>query len=218
MPATGDVGAGCTTADSLYGIRTSNTVATNGNPTIEGTPAPTKQNDATVVDSIFTQPYYAMLPLKQFTIPGGSNWNGMAPSVSGGSCDKSDKYNWGEPYRTAGFKPQCITYFPIIYASGDFRVQIGRGQGVLLVAGDLSIMGNFEFDGIIIALGGVSTGGTGNKISGILMSNDAAIGDDDTFAGNPTVQYSQCAVQKALQAGSQGVSLTERPWAQINPR
>src|SRR5206468_7144237 len=64
--------AGCTTADSLYGIRTSNTVATNGNPTIEGTPAPTKQNDATVVDSIFTQPYYAMLSLKQLTIPGGS--------------------------------------------------------------------------------------------------------------------------------------------------
>ncbi|HEV8612043.1 MAG TPA: hypothetical protein VGQ73_00950 [Gemmatimonadales bacterium] len=214
---------GCITADSVYGIRTSGTVSTSGHPTIEGVdsagnPAPTKVNDSTVVDSLFTQPYYAMLPLKQVTVPAGSSWNGMAPSVSGGVCDKTDPRNWGEPYRSGGYVLECIGYFPVVYAAGDFRVQNGRGQGVLLVAGDLAIAGNFEYDGIIIVLGAVTTTGTGNKITGALLSNNAVIGDDDVFAGNPTVQYSQCAVTTALKAAAGGMALVERSWAQINPR
>jgi hypothetical protein len=209
---------GCTVTDSVYGIRTSGTVSTSGSPTIQGVPAATKVNDSTVVDSLFTLPYYAMLPLKQVTVPASSNWNGMAPSVSGGVCNKTDPRNWGEPYRSGGYVSQCITYFPVIYAAGDFRVQNGRGEGVLLVAGDLWIAGNFEFDGIIITLGAVTTTGTGNKITGMILSNDAAIGDDDVFAGNPTVRYSECAVQTALKAAAVGMTLVERGWAQINPR
>ena len=222
--------SGCSAADSVWGIRTSGIVDVHASPTIEGKPAPTKENDAAVVDSLFQNPYYAMLPLASITLsigtPGcgsGLNCNGMAPSVTGSPsrCDKTRGDNWGEPRRPGdplGVVPECTAYFPIIYYPGNLRIQNGRGQGVLLVAGDLAIAGNFEFTGIIITLGGVATTGTGNKVTGAVLSNDASIGDDDTFAGDPTVQYSQCAVQTVLAGNATGVALTERRWAQISPR
>jgi hypothetical protein len=222
--------SGCTAADSVWGIRTSGTVTTHASPTIQGTPAPTKTNDATVVDSLFQNPYYAMVPLANIilntTTPGcGStlSCNGMAPSITGSPsvCNKTRGDNWGEPRRPGdplGVVTQCTSYFPIIYYPGNLRLQNGRGQGIILVAGDLAIAGNFEFTGIIITLGGVATTGTGNKVTGAILSNDASIGDDDTFAGDPTVQYSQCAIQTVLAGTATGVALTERKWAQINPR
>ncbi|HEV8355570.1 MAG TPA: hypothetical protein VGQ17_02275 [Gemmatimonadales bacterium] len=210
----------------LAGIRTSGTVTTNGTPTISGDPA-TVQNDATVVDSLFQKPYYQLLPYATITITGSPDWNNVGPSTTGSParCNTGDVRNWGEPGRTgfgttgsAPLTPVCQDYYPVIYANGGLKLQTGRGQGVLLVAGDLDIRGNFEFDGVIIALGEVKTDGTGNKITGAILANNTVIGDLTTFSGNPTVLYSQCAVSAVLQGTAKGFPLTERSWAQVNTR
>jgi hypothetical protein len=218
---------GCAAGQAdLAGIRTSGTISTNGSPTIDGNP-PRRENDATVVDSLFQNPYYALLPYATVTINGSPTWNQIGPSSTGSptKCDKTDDHNWGEPGRvgqtlqgTAPLTPECQDYFPVIYASSGLKVQTGRGQGVLLIAGDLEVRGNFEFDGIIIALGEVKTNGTGNKLTGAVMANNTEIGDLTTFAGNPTVLYSQCAVATALKGTAKGFPLTERSWAQVNTR
>jgi hypothetical protein len=216
----------CTAAPNLAGIRTSGTVTTNGTPTIDGNP-PRNEHDATVVDSLFQKPYNSMLPYKSITINGSPSWNGLGPSTTGSPvrCNTGDDHNWGEPGRagqpmegTAPLTPVCQDYFPVIWASGGLKLQTGRGQGVLLVAGDLEVRGNFEFDGIIIVLGQVTTSGTGNKITGGIMANNAQIGDLTGFAGNHTVLYSQCAIARAVRGSAKGFPLTERNWVQINTR
>jgi hypothetical protein len=217
---------GCAAAPSLAGIRTSGTVSLNGTPTIDGNP-PRTEHDSTVVDSLFQQPYNALLPYKTITIGGSPDWNNLGPSLTGSParCNSGDDHNWGEPGRlgqplqgSATLTPACQDYFPVIWASGGLKLQTGRGQGVLLVAGDLEIRGNFEFDGVIIVLGQVTTQGTGNKITGGILANNAQIGDLTGFAGNPTVLYSQCAISRALQGTAKGFPVTERSWVQINTR
>jgi len=211
-----DWGGGCTTNAGVYGIRTSADVTTTGNPTIDGVPDKTKENDPTVVDSIFTNPYEELVLETALTVPAGATWNGMAPSTTGtpATCHTSESHNWGEPLRGAGSISECYSYYPIIHALGDFKIQTGRGQGILLVDGNLEIAGNIEFDGIILALGSVETSGTGNKITGAVLSASADIGDEDVFAGNPTVVYSSCAISMVLNQTAYGVPLARRSWIQ----
>ena len=208
----------------VYGIRTSQQVGENGNPDIDGTPAPTKENDATVTSAMFLDPYNAFTPLANLKITGSGTvtWTGMAPSTTGSParCNKTDSNNWGEPYRTGGYVSQCTDYFPVIWYSGSGTLKLtnGRAQGIILSANNIDIAGNFEFDGIMLALGSVDTHGTGNKVSGAVLSGNANISDDDAIAGTPTIIYSSCAIQKVLSAASRGVALKERNWAQVNPR
>src|SRR5205823_14473556 len=83
------------------------------------------------------------------------------------SCNTSDVGNWGDPNRAAllgGVAGRCEGYFPIIYAPGNLAVNGRTGQGLLLVAGNLSIQGNFTFYGQIITRGSVKLTGTGNHV------------------------------------------------------
>jgi hypothetical protein len=207
---------GCTTDAGVYGIRTSADVTTSGNPTIDGVPDKSHEHDATVVDSIFKNPYDELVPAATITIPGSATWNGMNPTTSGtpATCHKAESHNWGEPLRGVGSISECYDYYPIIHAQGDFKISTGRGQGILLVDGNLEIAGNVEFDGIILALGAVTTTGTGNKITGAVLSASADIGDEDVFAGNPTVVYSSCAISMVLNQTAYGVPLARRSWVQ----
>lgn len=132
-------------------------------------------------------------------------------------CKTSDRFNWGEPSRAAGWVKACSTYFPIIYASGT-QVKMAsnaRGQGLLLIAGDLEIAGGFEFSGLIIAKGGIKISGTGNKITGALLAQDVNLDDQNSISGNTTLQFSSCALSKAIQGSAFAEPLTYRSWAQL---
>jgi hypothetical protein len=133
-------------------------------------------------------------------------------------CDISDRFNWGEPERTAGYIKACSTYFPIIYASGS-QVKMAsnaRGQGLLLVEGDLEIAGGFEFYGLIVAKGGIKISGNGNKVVGALLAQDVDIGDNNSISGNTTLQYSSCALTKAIQGSAFAEPLAYRSWVQLH--
>jgi hypothetical protein len=144
-----------------------------------------------------------------------------APSLSATApfgCNVSDQLNWGEPERTAGYIKACSTYFPIIYASGS-QVKMAsnaRGQGLLLVEGDLEIAGGFEFYGLIVAKGGIKISGNGNKINGALLAQDVAIDDQNTISGNTTLQFSSCAINKAVMGSAFAEPLAFRSWAQLH--
>jgi len=209
----------------VYGIRTSDVVGTSGNPDITGTPAQTQEHDNTITPAMFLDPYLALSAIASLTLSnsGGTNtYTGQAPSITGSPsrCNTSDANNWGEPYRTAGFVSECVTYFPVIYypGPGTLKLTNGRAQGIILSANNIDIAGNFEFDGIMLALGSIDTHGTGNKVSGAVLSGNANISDDDAIGGTPTILYSSCAVQMALGHAARGVALTERSWAQVNAR
>jgi hypothetical protein len=112
-------------------------------------------------------------------------------------CDTSNELNWGTPDDPTG---ACGNHFPIIYARGDLTISAGeKAQGILLVEGDLDISGGHEFYGPVIIKGtliAVGGGAGGHFYGGVIAAN--VILDDNTVTGNALVDYSRCAVTRAV--------------------
>jgi hypothetical protein len=141
-----------------------------------------------------------------------------APTVTNGTCDKTDLNNWGEPVRPNLATEPCYNYFPIIYIDGDLEVHGGRGQGIMLVNGNMKMNGGFKFYGLIIAKGNVEQGTGGTEIHGSIMTaNNATIGwgEDETLNGNIKIQYSQCSIEHAMRGSAQVVQAKERSWTEL---
>jgi Tfp pilus assembly protein PilX len=214
--------SGCATAPNMGGIRTSGTVSTNGNPTIAGNPARI-QNDSSVNDALFQSPFNQFKAMATMSLAGGNGngnyvtYNGMTPSTSGSParCNRTDANNWGEPFRTGTYVPECTTYSPIIYFDGNVKVTNGRGQGILLIDGDFSIAGNFSWTGLVIAIGQVKTGNGTSNVTGAILANNADIGDQTSFSGTPVVSYSKCALDYVLNNSAIARPLAMRSWAQV---
>lgn len=127
----------------------------------------------------------------------GTNINNTGPTLTaGGACNTADLTNWGDPTDPGA---PCGNYFPIIYHSGSvLRIQSGGyGQGILLVEGNLDLRGNFVFNGVIIVQGNFETQGSGNRIVGGVMASNADLLQQNLVGGS-VVQYSKCAVERAL--------------------
>jgi Tfp pilus assembly protein PilX len=196
---------GCTAGPPRIGIRTSGDVQPNGGSySLTGAPA-FQEFDGTVTDNLFQDPFNQLKEQANIVLAAG-NYNGMAPSTAGSpaTCDRTNTMNWGEPWRApaGGRVSQCETYAPIILVNGGLRIQNGRGQGILLVDGDLEIRGNMEFTGLVIVMGEVKTNGTGSKITGGVLANQISLADESSFLGNPTVAFSACALAYVLNASA----------------
>jgi hypothetical protein len=138
----------------------------------------------------------------------------------GGSyiCDTNNDYNWGTPDDPTG---ACGNYFPIIYARGTLYIAANEtGQGILLVEGDLHISGGHVFYGPVIIKGTlVATGGGagGHFYGGVIAAN--VILDDVTLTGNALVDYSACAVTRAVlnnSALTRVRPITDRSWVDLS--
>ena len=147
-------------------------------------------------------------------LPANSNPAQIEPAALGGRCARSAT-NWGEPFRGVGSVAECYNYFPIIYASGDLALNDGRGQGILLVEGDVQINGNFTWNGLIVARDDFQKGNGNATIIGAVMARDANIFDPTVVNGNTTYSYSECALDRALRGSAQVVQARERAWAEL---
>lgn len=215
----------CTTKDTVASVRTSQSIKAKGSYSAYGEPnAPEGlvPSDPGVTASDFAGPYDALKGIANIVHTGAwSPSNSPYPSVSGGNCDKTNIRNWGEPWRNppnAGVVSACTGYFPIVWIrnpGAESRISGGRGQGVVLVEGDLDMSGGFEFNGIMIIMGDTKTTGTGAKITGALMAANEATGDITYIGGTPVVTYSSCAIATALQASASVRPVAERSWVQL---
>ncbi len=134
----------------------------------------------------------------------GAAPNRPLPSAVGGVCNTLDSSNWGEPgppSGTTGLVPECTNYFPVIWIQGAGSTIInanGRGQGILLVDGDLDVAGGFEFWGVVIVKGMIKSSGNGGHLNGTVMSLTSGDLDyTDTLVGNSVIELSSCAVERA---------------------
>jgi hypothetical protein len=134
------------------------------------------------------------------------------PSVLNGACNESDPSNWGEPYKANG--GPCLNYYPIIYASGHLTMNGGRGQGVLLVEGDLNVQGGFEFYGPVIVRGILKTAGTGGHFNGGVLAANVDL-DQNVVIGNAVIEFSRCTIMKALNGSASLTSAVERAWYEV---
>ena len=133
---------------------------------------------------------------------------------AGGVCDRSNQLNWGDGMNPLG---PCASYFPIIYVDGDVVLNGVQGQGILLVRGNLYVQGSYEFFGIVIVLGELTTAGGGNSQAhfwGGVLARNADLSTQN-LAGRATLSYSPCAILTALNATSIVAPLRSRGWAQL---
>ncbi len=185
---------------SKAGIRTSDTAAVSGEQT-HAIGNPPMKYDPTVAESTFTNfggvTYADLVAQANINFPGGVNLS-TEPVSPGGVCDKTVKTNWGD-----GLNPTapCGTYFPMIHVAGDLTLNNTQGQGILLVDGDVNVQGSYEFFGVTIVKGSFRTSGGGTSIAhfwGAVMAQNVDL-ETENITGNATLNYSKCAVLRALQ-------------------
>jgi len=211
-------------ADDVVAIRSSAgtgmTAADDDN--VQGFPADAVSSDPTINSDTFRNflDYtYTTLASQAGvkTLPNDTPYNGVAPLVDGtGVCDKPSLLNLGEPRRGAGTVPQCTGYFPVVHGTGaQLKFASGtRGQGILLVDGDLELVGGFEWTGLIIVRGQMKVTGTGNKISGAILTEGVDINTAGSVGGDAEVHFSKCAIDRAVN-GAAAPAPVSRGWAQI---
>jgi len=182
--------AGVRAPDSVV-VQTGSGAALHGNPPF--------LKDTSVHQSTFTQfgdvSYNDLAAAATVQLPAGLYK--ANPVVTGGICDHSDLTNWGDGMNPAA---ECGNYFPIIHVAGDLTLNGDQGQGILLVDGDLSVQGGFQFYGITIVRGSIKTAGGGSTDAhfwGAVMAQNIDL-ELNTYSGNATLNYSKCAIIQAL--------------------
>lgn len=210
------------TGDDKVGIRSANETGVSGKDldNVFGYPDKAVANDPTITSQTFRDFLdYTYSTLSQIpgakTLPSTSTYNGVAPVVDGtGACDKTVLLNFGEPQRP-GAVPACYSYFPVVHGTGTSTkfASGSRGQGTLLIDGDLEIAGGFEWTGLIIVRGSFKINGTGNKITGAVLAE--SVTDDNSIGGNVDIDYSSCAIDKAVKNSAVPAPVGQRGWATV---
>ncbi len=147
------------------------------------------------------------------TVNGGT-WQPL-PVGSATDCSYGVTANWGEPSRASGAILGCKDYFPIIYSSSSITINHGRGQGILLVNGDVRLNGNMQWHGLIIARDDIVKGNGTFDLWGSVMSRNADVTDDNSIVGNSSFKWSKCAVESALRGSAILTRAKERSWVQL---
>lgn len=135
---------------------------------------------------------------------------GAAPRGTDEECDTTDPLNWGEPHKWNG--GSCASYYPVIYAAGDLVVDGGRGQGMLIVDGDLTLQAGFEFFGVVLVRGALFGGPGGGRITGAVLL--VAQRDSASTLDGIAIDFSRCAVRKSLLELARPVPVVERSWSE----
>jgi hypothetical protein len=115
-----------------------------------------------------------------------------APLSAGGTCDRTQGGNWGDPSDPAA---PCGAYLPVVSVGAPFALQGGSGQGVLLAAGDLEFLGTARFAGVILARGQVVLRDQ-SRVEGVVLAEGGLL-----VEGTARLARSGCAVRRALRAG-----------------
>ena len=203
------------TLQNQAGVRIdSGTVQTGGNGIVAGTPPVV--NDPTLADSSFNKfggTTYAQLAAKANVTLGPGSYQ-TAPAFVGAACDKSVLTNWGD-----GMNPTsaCGGYFPIIHITGSATLNGTQGQGILLVDGNLDVQGSYQFFGIVIIQGELSTAGGGSTEAhfwGGVMAKNANL-NTQALSGKATLNYSSCSILTVLEATSPPAMMRSRGWVQL---
>jgi len=191
-------------------------VTFNGTANVTGNPGYTTNVAANDTNTFFNYgglTYTTLAAMANITLTGG-NYNGMAPSVSSGVCNKNSTMNWGDPVRHSP-AAACETYYPVIHITGNASLTGGSGQGILLIDGDLTEAGNFSFFGVVIVRGTIRSTGNSNAVTGVEMAAAVDLGDAVTLSGSTNIQYSSCAVQQVL-ASSATIGVSKgRAWVNL---
>jgi hypothetical protein len=205
----------CPATDDVAAVHYNGQITQQGSAVIKGDPNREQDSTMTAANMLGGSTFNDLKAMATKVLTG--NVSGLAAVTTGTPpvCDTSVESNWGAP---ADKTSPCFTYFPILYHYGDLSISgTGAGQGILLVEGNLNVQGRIDFYGPVIATGGVNIRGTGSddvKFYGGVMAQDVTL-DDTKLTGNAMINYSSCAIRRALQGSALPIPMTERSWIQV---
>jgi len=217
--------------DDVVGVRSAGATGVQSQDfdNVFGFPARDAADDPTITSSTFQDFLdYTYLTLSNQpgvkTLPLTTPYNGVAPvadfTTTPASCDQAAPLNLGEPHRNppiGGAVAQCYDYFPVTHGTGaQTKFAAGtRGQGTLLIDGDLELVGGFEWVGLVVIRGSLKVSGNGNKITGAVLAQGVNLVSSGSVSGDVDVVYSKCAIDKAVGGATLARPLLQRSWAQI---
>jgi hypothetical protein len=211
------------------------TVNNQGSGSISGTPPSTTDVEAGQSSTYFgfgEENWNSLILQANVKITNGSPSATPEPTAVNGGCNKTSTSNWGEPKRPTTvingvtipstldggetLVPECYNYFPIIYASNGLSLSgNGRGQGIMLVQGDFTINGSFDWYGVIVVTGSIIRGNGSAKVMGAVMAADETVADGSQIMGTTSYNYSSCSVQRALRGSASVVQAKHRAWVEL---
>ena len=111
--------------------------------------------------------------------------------------------------------------WPVIYVDGDAElVPEDSGRGTIIVTGNVSMSGSFQWDGILLAGGYLTSNGyqtiTGATITGLNVLLGESVPTSDIGNGNKKFLYNSCYVEsasKGFMAGG-GMAIVPGSWAE----
>jgi hypothetical protein len=210
-------GVSCPPLDTVTGVLYNNGILTaKGNGSVTGDPE--SAIDPTLNPTDLKSDFDKLKVLATLILTNGNPVaNGPAYTGNPQRCDTAVETNWGEPTPVLVTDP-CFNYFPVIYYNGHLRLQGGRGQGILLVEGDLTATGGLVFYGPVFVTGTLSTAGNskqGAKFFGGVIAGNVSLEDMNKLSGGAMVSYSSCALKRALDNTATPTALAERSWVQL---
>jgi hypothetical protein len=135
-----------------------------------------------------------------------------APRGAGDDC-VLDAGSWGEPLRGLGAEARCTDAFPVIHVANARPLRLrgpARGQGILLVDGDLEVEGDVQFDGIVVVRDDVRVAGGALRVHGALLAADDDASGASLLGGRSRVTMSSCAMHRALLGAARALPLARR--------
>jgi hypothetical protein len=139
-----------------------------------------------------------------------------SPRAEGSSC-VAGADAWGEPRRGAGAVAPCVAAAPVVLARAPGLTVRGpaRGQGTLLVDGDLRVVGDVEFSGVVVVRGALDAADGALRVRGAVLVANASGRGATVLGPGSRVAYSSCAVAGALLAASRLTPIRRRSWAEV---
>jgi hypothetical protein len=145
----------------------------------------------------------------QATVLLGGGTFGTFPATVGTACNVQAPTNWGSPSDPGS---PCGAYRPAVHVSGDLSLVAGEGQGILLVDGDLRVLGQYRFDGLVLVRGSLEIG-TPAVFSGFVAAG--AVGAPTQPAVGLELRYSKCKYRNALISSARLSPLRSRSWKRL---
>lgn len=179
----------------------------SGVPSVLGDPG----ISASVLDQPAGADYKVLAEAALHTFPG------FTGTPFDGGCDTANPLNWGNVSYPTG---DCGDHFPIIHVSGDAILEPGsRGQGILLVDGNLILSGNVYYYGLVVVRGRLTMTGDDNRIRGAAYAGSAVLDAGGSFT-NPMLYNVSCVIDRLRAAHpelGEGVRpVSSRSWVDLS--
>ena len=118
---------------------------------------------------------------------------------------------WGEPSRADSTAP-CLRRFVVVHAQRGLTLHGGRGQGVLLVHGTLTLEAGAQFVGLAVVRGTLRTQDGARIVGAVVLLPDSGASPTVVMADSSAIWASPCAVLGALLGGSLMREVPRQGW------